>query len=937
MSKAEMDFTPRPLDAENPRDSTREDPQAEGGTATDHDRREEASSGSGRRYRSVGLAALLSLFWLGGAGFVLWQRGLTSIAEMSPATLASLTAGVATPLAVIWLVTLAFQRTDPLLERRLAMSRTLHKAMAPVEQAELRLDMLTRSLEKEISNVEAVSALAMERIENLENRFQTQISNLFSATADTEARTASITDSISRERDQLGATTEDMERRFETIEETISRVAQSIHDAGEDAQQRGNALQDRIGGAVLQLETAGATLDGRIEQATSLLDSRGDRLDQVGSDIALRLESLTEALSTGMDRMKSGVSDLEGRSAELSDHMRAQGQVLHELATLSASESTKINESLAKHVDQVKAAAEQALSATDEVSALLARKTGDLTEDVLKAVEKARGLILEAGETFDTHSREVVQVSRDVHEATRTHADDTGRILQERTTEMDRFLEERLAHARTTLEETANTMSSQSHDALAQVEHAAESAEKRLKAMIQAVSGDIEGLSDTANAQGEKIGRISVDMEDRADSLTAKTEAVRTDMAAARKDFDQHQRALAEHLADTRQKLARLEDDLANQRSQLGQTASDAAQRVNESLTRFEDMIRQVDEASGTAAGHVGEEADRMANRIEDLNREGRYTRDSLTAAVDGLSGQAAALKTDLTQASRSLGAAADAFAGERQRITSETEAVITRLGGASDRMGGRIDQFHASSMEAADRMDAASTHLMDESAKVRAAMEATVTDTRTDLHSALQEITDQASQQITVLQEQIEATLARLLGEYTETTERAEREGAWLASRLGNEAAKIAERADTFLQQTAEIEERITRSSQNDFSRTSQLLMESLENASIDITRALSNNVGAELWDAYRGGDRGVFARKTLQLADRRTRRAIAAKVAEDRDFKEVVSRFMRDFESLMERGMIGDRGGALATTLLSSDMGRLYVMLAQALKKFS
>ena len=37
------------------------------------------------------------------------------------------------------------------------------------------------------------------------------------------------------------------------------------------------------------------------------------------------------------------------------------------------------------------------------------------------------------------------------------------------------------------------------------------------------------------------------------------------------------------------------------------------------------------------------------------------------------------------------------------------------------------------------------------------------------------------------------------------------------------------------------------------------------------------------------------------------------------------------------MERVMAGDKGGALSVTLISSEMGKLYVLLAQSLKKMT
>ena len=62
---------------------------------------------------------------------------------------------------------------------------------------------------------------------------------------------------------------------------------------------------------------------------------------------------------------------------------------------------------------------------------------------------------------------------------------------------------------------------------------------------------------------------------------------------------------------------------------------------------------------------------------------------------------------------------------------------------------------------------------------------------------------------------------------------------------------------------------------------------------------------------------------------------REIADLYDSDHDFREHVSRYIHDFEAML-RTMLSTRdGNAVSVTLLSSDMGKLYVVLAQALER--
>jgi len=112
-------------------------------------------------------------------------------------------------------------------------------------------------------------------------------------------------------------------------------------------------------------------------------------------------------------------------------------------------------------------------------------------------------------------------------------------------------------------------------------------------------------------------------------------------------------------------------------------------------------------------------------------------------------------------------------------------------------------------------------------------------------------------------------------------------------------------------------------------------LITESLNSNAIDIAKALSTEVTDTAWASYLRGDRGIFTRRAVRLIDNTEAREIAELYDADHDFREHVSRYIHDFEAML-RTMLSTRDGhAVSVTLLSSDMGKLYVVLAQALER--
>ena len=112
-------------------------------------------------------------------------------------------------------------------------------------------------------------------------------------------------------------------------------------------------------------------------------------------------------------------------------------------------------------------------------------------------------------------------------------------------------------------------------------------------------------------------------------------------------------------------------------------------------------------------------------------------------------------------------------------------------------------------------------------------------------------------------------------------------------------------------------------------------LIIDALNSTAIDVSKILSNDAGDAAWAAYLKGDRGVFTRRAVRLLDSGEAREILRHYEEEPEFRDQVNRYIADFEAMLRRVLADPDGSALGITLLSSDMGKLYVALAQAIER--
>ena len=71
------------------------------------------------------------------------------------------------------------------------------------------------------------------------------------------------------------------------------------------------------------------------------------------------------------------------------------------------------------------------------------------------------------------------------------------------------------------------------------------------------------------------------------------------------------------------------------------------------------------------------------------------------------------------------------------------------------------------------------------------------------------------------------------------------------------------------------------------------------------------------------------------MRLLDAGETREIARLYDSDTAFRDQVNRYIHDFEAMLRTILAQREGAPMSVTLLSSDMGKLYVALAQAIER--
>ena len=173
------------------------------------------------------------------------------------------------------------------------------------------------------------------------------------------------------------------------------------------------------------------------------------------------------------------------------------------------------------------------------------------------------------------------------------------------------------------------------------------------------------------------------------------------------------------------------------------------------------------------------------------------------------------------------------------------------------------------------------------------------------------------------------------VIAELEQTAAKATGASREAAVQLRDQLGKVNELAANLERRVAHARSRAEEQVDNDFARRVALITESLNSNAIDIARSMDHEVSDTAWAAYLKGDRGIFTRRAVRLLEAPEAKAIAQLYQGDRNFRDHVSRYIHDFEAMLRELLSTRDGHSLSVTLLSSDMGKLYVALAQAIER--
>ena len=468
------------------------------------------------------------------------------------------------------------------------------------------------------------------------------------------------------------------------------------------------------------------------------------------------------------------------------------------------------------------------------------------------------------------------------------------------------------------IEKAASDMSRIVDGALGQATAAVEETRKGIEAQSAAMLAMIEQGRAALNQAGADSART---LAHRLDEIGGKVDALAARLAA--------QDAASHTLVGS---LDAALSEIERRFAALGETGTERTADLAEAIVALSGHSEHMTETLGQGAVAADALLQRASLLRASLDACAREVDEVLPRALGRIEGQAsqsqAALAAAVPEAAKleaSANAAADRLA--------EADTRIAALREQTDSLGALIAETEANARQLTD---GAGPQLVEALLRVRETAGQAAERARETLGSVIPEAAaalGQASGE--AMERALVGRIEEQMAEVAAASQRAVEAAQKASERLMRQMLTIADTTSQVEARIAEAKAEAEAGDQESFSRRVALLIESLNSTAIDVTKILSNDVTDSAWAAYLRGDRGIFTRRAVRLIDSGEAREIARHYEEEAEFREQVNRYIHDFEAMLRRVLASRDGNPLGVTLLSSDMGKLYVALAQAIER--
>jgi len=709
------------------------------------------------------------------------------------------------------------------------------------------------------------------------------------------------------------------------------------------AQKRVNLIVAELHKELHHVESAGDIATTRIDSLEKRFQTQISDLFEVTTDAEAKAANLQTTLSTERDAFANLVSDITEHTAKLEDQFRQikfdsetitnttrqnsekvsneiifQNKTLDERSRLIEQQLEKMSDKLVTMSQNISGNCQTSENTLGILSQSLMDKqtilTNSLTElsgntdNICEKMDSQSRLITELSEKTAAESTKITlnlneqatALSSVAAEAL-SQTNQNGEAFQNQATAMGQKLEEATQRSKILLDEASAAFQNKAEE----IVHASQGLSEDLIGHIDNALGHNMNLKfsqflQQIEKQADQIQQFSGETSEKLEGtiLSVETQAARVDQAVqlTTENLNDKAELMQAHYSSFEQiteqfriQTGQSEELLKGRHDKTVQSLSDITSHLDSTLQSLKDQASGLGEHAQEVIGGIVGQTEHLSDHIDDIRERTENT-------IHNIQEMGETISTHFTTTDAKAASLSGNWLKTAALVENQCTDTLSRLTALAEKLA-EVETEHAKAAEqAVDRSSHVADQMHHASENIFLASASTM------------EAADEASQAIDQHAEKFQQLIN--------------------AIQLSNKSILIDAEV---------IEQKNREQNGNHFSNLASKLIEQLQSLSIDINRHFEDDVSDKIWQSYLDGDKNTFVRKLKKLTDKTHARAIKEKYKSDAEFRKYVLEYMQIFENLMSQSMASESYSTFSVALISSETGKVYLLLAQATDRFS
>lgn len=771
------------------------------------------------------------------------------------------------------------------------------------EEAETSLNYVRKQISEAITGSEDLANRSSKIIENIKKQVEE-----FDGTADVVvAKVSSVEDILSEKSKQLEEVSNVIVSRSDIVKETLDKHSKMVDESTKSSTQTFSNILSSFDSQSHLINSVAENTVSYVSEVVQALDEKAEAINLLFKhqenefkDVCQTIGENTENISVSL---KKHLSSIEQSSDRVLSKMSLLENDVNKRSDIVLSNSNRTIDKL-KELDTSVETREKEL---DKLVSTAATKLNEVTDNFKVNIATFSDIIKDVkDESNATTSNLLTNFNKvkDVNDVLVKETKNITSIIDNNIKNIDEAMVKSKAQAdsiKSTFEEQKERLTDIVNVVATQTRLGEASLTQQYKVLVDVsndVSKKMKEIEDKFKLGTDKVfdtsGKIAYEVDVLGDRLLKVSEDINKSSKETIKDIE------------------KVNTTLASCSEALAKSAQDSSIKVSAVVNSYENNVTKfnnvTDKASGSVieiSGLINDQSDKMIKISED-------TKELVECFNVVLNDTSLELSNRANYAYDKVKGLGESFKNLSMQLEEATKLSSKHLENSGDKLRSSITEIAANADRISNEIRNSGEVFLKQSEVLVATTDETLKKVDNVMKSLNSSTTDFISKTDNIIQKS--ATFNEMFGKQIES----------LSENSKKAEVKIKELAKVY----NEVE-------LGNFLKSAAMILEQLETVSVDVNRLFNPDSEEDLWKKYYNGDSGAFVRHLEKTMTKKQIINIKDLFEKNGEFRSFVTKYLSEFELLLEKARSSDKSTLLLSVLSGSDIGKVYYIMAKALGK--